>query len=144
MNPSAKALGVRLLVFVESRSHSVVELAAMCGLPPDQSWEIGTPFRFGSRQKIRETSSWAVVERVGADEACFDAADRLVTRLQSLIPQFQSLPAGVEVSLRILVDEDNGVFGVGLDRPHVRFAAAIGADIDVSVFVHAGRPPDHS
>jgi hypothetical protein len=41
----------------------------------------------------------------------------------------------VEVSLRILVDEVDDVFGLGLDRPHVKFAAAIGADIDVSVRV---------
>lgn len=130
-----------MVVFVDSRTQSVTELTAMLGLPPDESWEIGTPFRFGGTQKLRDTSSWAIVEWVGQDEDCFSAAERLVTRLRPLIPRFQALPSGVKVSLRILVDEDNGVFGLGLDRPHVQFAAAIGADIDVSVFVHTGPPP---
>jgi hypothetical protein len=126
---------IRLVVFVQSKNHSSAELSAMLGVAPDESWEIGTPFQLGARKKLRETSSWAVVERAVGNEYCSTAADRLVARLQAFVPQFQALPAGVEVSLRILVDEVNGVFGLGLDGPHVKFVAALGADIDVSVAV---------
>lgn len=122
-------------MFVDSKTHSAAELTAMIGLVPDESWDVGVPYKLGRGTKQRDTSSWAVVERVLGDEHCSTAADRLVARLQALVPQFQALPAGVEVSLRILVDEEHGVFGLGLDRPHVKFAAAIGADIDVSVAV---------
>lgn len=58
-----------------------------------------------------------------------------MTRLQALVPRFQGLPEGVEVSLRILVDDTVGVFGLGLDKSHVQFLASIGADLDVSVAV---------
>jgi hypothetical protein len=71
---------------------------------------------------------------VGAED-CYTAADRLVARLRAFVPQFRALPDGVEVSLRILVDETQDVFGLGLDRAHVKFARAIGADIDVSVAI---------
>lgn len=124
------------MVFVDSKTHSTAELSTMLGLVPDESWEIGAPFQFGSREFLHDTSSWAVVERVVGDEDFRTAADRLIARLQAFVPQFQALPVGVEVSLRILVDEISGVFGFGLDRPHVKFAEAIGADIDVSVAVY--------
>jgi hypothetical protein len=123
----------KLIVFVCSKTHSAAELTAMLGLVPEESWEIGTPI--GRSKRPRDASSWAIVERAVGDEYCSTAADRLVARLEAFVPRFQALPAGVEVSLRILVDEVDDVFGLGLDRPHVKFAAAIGADIDVSVRV---------
>lgn len=115
----------------------------MLGLDPDEFWDIGMAFRAGKKEKIRDSSSWAVVERAVGNEECSAAADRLLGRLQALIPQFQALPSGVEVSLRILVNEDNDVFGLGLDRAHVQFAAAIRADIDISIVAWI-RPPDGS
>lgn len=135
MNLDERERQIRLVVLVESKAHTSAQLAEMLGVPPDESWEVGSPLKIGTRQKVRESSSWAIVERAVGDEDCISAADRLVNRLQSLVPNFQALPPGVEVSLRILVDEDNGVFGVGLNRAQVQFAAAIGADIDVSVVV---------
>jgi hypothetical protein len=127
---------IKLVVFVDSETHSAAELSAMLGVVPDESWEIGAPFRFGTREFLHDTSSWAVVERAVGDEDYRAPADRLIARLQAFVPQFQALPVGVEVSLRILVDEISGVFRFGLDRPHVKFAEAIGADIDVSVAVY--------
>lgn len=135
MTGERQGRSIKLVVFVDSKTHSAAELTAMLGLVPDESWEIGTPFKLGHGRRLRDTSSWAVVERAVGSEYCCSAADRLVARLQNLVPQFQALPVGVEVTLRILVDEEYGVFGLGLDRPHVKFAAAIGADIDVSVAV---------
>jgi len=126
---------IKLVVIVKSKTHSTAELTAMLGLVPDESWEIGTPFQFGRGTKLRDTSSWAVVERTVGNENCYPAADRLVARLQAFVPQFQGLPPGVGVSMKIVVNEDINVFGLGLDRPHVKFAGAIGADIDVSVGV---------
>src|SRR5690606_31061960 len=127
---------ITLVVFVESQLHSAAELTAMLGgLAPDESWERGTPFRFGTREKLRDTSSWLVLERATGNAHCSDAAARLVARLRHIIPSFQALPAGVEVSFRILVNEDNDVFGLGLDREHVKFVEEIRADIDISVVV---------
>lgn len=126
----------KLVVFMDSKTHGVAELTAMIGLLPDESWEIGAPFKLGRREFLYETSSWAVVESIVGDEDCSEAAERLIARLQAFVPQFQALPAGVEVSLRIFLNEDNTVFKFSLGRPHVKFAAAIGADIYVSVSVH--------
>lgn len=127
---------IKIMVLVESKAHSAAELAGMLGLAPDESWEIGTPFQLGSRQKPRDTSSWAVVERAVRDEDCGVAAERLVARLQGFVPQFQALPAEVNVWLTILVDETTGVFGLGLDTHHVKFAAAIGAYLNISIAVY--------
>lgn len=135
MTQEHRGRSTRLVVFVDSKTHSAAELATMLGVASDESWDIGTPFKVGRGTKLRDTSSWAVVERAVGNEHCTTAADRLVARLQAFVPRFQALPAGVEVTLRILVDEEHGVFGLGLDKPHVKFAAAIGADIDVSVAV---------
>jgi len=144
MTQKSEEREIKLVVFVDSKIHRSAELAAMLGVSPDESWEIGASFKFGSRQKLRDSSSWAVVERALGNEDCSAAADRLVARLQSLVPRFQGLPPGVGVSLRILVTENNGVFGLGLDRSHVQFAAAIGADIDVSVVVYGSEPTEPS
>lgn len=126
---------IRLVVVVGSKVHGAAELTQMLGCVPDESWDVGAPFELGLGTKLRDTSAWVVEERTLEDEHCSAAADRLVARLQAIVPKFQALPTGVEVSLRILVDEEDGVFGLGLDKPHVAFAAAIGADLDVSVAV---------
>ena len=85
----------KLVVFVDSKTHSTAKITAMLGLIPDESWEIGAPFQFGSRELHHDTSSWAIVERVVGDEYYSTAADRLVARLQAFVPQFQALPAEV-------------------------------------------------
>jgi hypothetical protein len=135
MSREAEERIVKLVVIVRSKTHSTADLTAMLCLVPDESWEIGTPFQFGRGTKLRDTSSWAVEERAVGNEDCYTAADRLVARLHAFVPQFQALPAEVKVSLRILVNENNNVFGLSLDRPHVKFAGEIGATIDVSVRV---------
>jgi hypothetical protein len=142
MTPQSEAREIKLVVCVRSKMHSSAELTAMLGVSPDESWEIGTPFKFGSRRKLRDSSWWAVVERALGHEDCSVAADRLVVRLRSLVPRFQGLPPGVDVSLRVLVTDNNSVLGLGLDRSHVQFAADIGADIDVSVVVYGPEPKE--
>lgn len=136
---------IKICVFVDSDKHSSAELTSMLGLKPDEAWDLGSPFTFraGGKPKPHAFSRWAAVERAKGNDDWDAATDRLFSRLQPLEAKFQGLPPEAHVSFTLFVTEDNDVFGLGLDKRHVRFIAAIGASIEQS-FVVSGADPSEA
>lgn len=108
----------------------------MLGMEPDEAWDNGTTFTLHGKTRVRTFSRWAVVERAGADEDWESALDRLVTRLLPIQGSFRKLPDGIGVSLCECVTENSGVFGLGLEKRHLEFMVAIGAEFGQSFVVH--------
>lgn len=135
MTRAASERKFEVSILVDSEEHSLAELVAMLSLSPDESWEKGEKYVRRGHTKYRAASRWALVERDVDIEDWSVTIDRLIQRLRPVEPAFHSLPSGVYVRLMMCVTEDNDVFGLGLHRRHVLFAASIGAELDMSFVV---------
>ncbi|MCW5831704.1 MAG: DUF4279 domain-containing protein [Labilithrix sp.] len=129
------------LVAVDSDAHTSDELSSMLSMDPDERWDRGESFTFAGRERQRNFSRWALVERDGDIEDWRSTVERLIDRLRGVSAAFRGLPPGVRVALILFVTEDNGVFGFGLDAHQVEFLSTIGAELDMSFVVSSNAPP---
>ena len=134
-------LAKRIFVFVavQSQEHSSAELTSLLGLAPDEAWDRGAPFVVGRTQRVHDSSRWAVEERAEGLEHWDEVVERLLGRLLPIEARFRALPPNVTVAFSGCVTEDNAVFGLGLEKHHVRFLAAIGAEIGLSIVVSGSQ-----
>lgn len=89
--------------------------------------------------RVARFSRWSMMERAQNASDVEQAADKLVVRVQSLEGRLRSLPADVRIAFSICVTAEDTVFGLGLSRFTTKFLGVIGAEVDLSLVVHAAR-----
>jgi hypothetical protein len=147
MNAESKANGdgrfLAVEVSVDHGTMSSMELERILGQSPDERWEAGEPFRHGSVNRRPEQryrfSRWAVVERGASIYSLDEVVANLIKRISPIESRFAELPRDATVALTLFVTEINTVLGFGIDSDTVRFIAAIGASIEVSLVTTPDR-----
>lgn len=130
---------LRVQVAVIHPHASLEEIQRALAHPGDEGWSVGDPWNCGSKDtKIKHArfSLWALSEHAGSLEGMDDAISRLRSRMGPIEARVTQLPAGSSICLRVFLNHDNGVFGLGWDADTVRWVASLGASIDVSVAVY--------
>ncbi len=126
---------IHISIVADSELHSFDQLREHIGLDADSSWNMGDsrgPAAAGLKHRF---SRWSIDDHA-RDSIELDAAlDRLFARIDKVEHRLRSLPDSVRRALVFMVTESNSVFGFGVAQGHVRRAAAIGAEIDMSVVV---------
>ena len=133
---------VRIYLVVNHEAVTSGELARILGLAPDESWDKGSPFYRGDKERHRRYNRWSVVELIDDLTEMQGAVDRLASRVNPIRKNFACLPLGSRIGFTLELTTEQLVFGIALTREQIRFWASIGADVDMSIVVLTPPPSE--
>jgi len=122
---------INVSICVDSALCLAADIAKIIDVPYDYYWNVGEK-RDKSRNYLNNFSRWGIECNANSVEGVDIALDELFDRISNIVYSVSRLPLDCRISVNFSIDENNSVFGFGIDKRHVRLAAAIGAEIDMS------------
>jgi hypothetical protein len=120
---------------IESQEITVEGLVRLLGTEGDESWDLGSSYILGERERVHGFSRLAFKECASGDDEHDSVLARLLSKAMRFEDRFIRLPDGIRVVLSVYRTGDDSVFGIGLSRLQVNFLARIGAEIDFNCVV---------